>query len=67
MGVILLNLAGEIYSCSAVDKLPEPTGDDDSTPLGKLFRLCWEKQEFGLYANLLGIPVSLFEENSVGE
>ena len=24
-------------------------------------------QEFGLYANLLGIPILLFEENSAGE
>ena len=28
---------------------------------------CWGNQEFGLYANLLGIPVLLFEENSAGE
>ena len=28
---------------------------------------CWENQKFGLYANLLGILVLLFEENSTGE
>ena len=28
---------------------------------------CWGNQEFGLYANLLGISVLLFEENSAGE
>ena len=33
----LLNLAGEMYLCSAGDKLPESTGEDDSTLAGKLF------------------------------
>ena len=34
---------GRFILYSAGDKLPESTGDDASTPLGKLFfRLCWE-------------------------
>ena len=37
----LLNLAGEIYLHSAGDKQPESTGEDDSTLVGKPFRLRW--------------------------
>ena len=33
----LLNLAGEIHLYSAGDKLPESTGNDDSTLAGKPF------------------------------
>ena len=38
---------------SAGDKLPESTGEDDSTPLGKLFRLHWEN------FNSTGVPCIL--------
>ena len=34
----LLNMAGEIRLYSGGDKLPESTGEDDSTLLGKLLR-----------------------------
>ena len=36
----MMNSAGEIHLHSAGDKLPESTGEDDSTLAGKLFRLC---------------------------
>ena len=36
----LLNLAGEMYLYFAGDKLPESTGEDDSTLSGKLFLDC---------------------------
>ena len=36
----LLKLAGETYLCFTGDKLPESTGEYDSTPLGKPFLDC---------------------------
>ena len=41
-------MVGERFLYSAGDKLPESTGEDDSTPLGKLFRLCWEMAPLGV-------------------
>ena len=35
-------------------KLPESTRDDDSTPLGKIFRRCWETAPLGVVCMPLG-------------
>ena len=41
-------MAGEIHLHSAGNKLPESTGEDDSTLEGKLFRLCWGMAPMGV-------------------
>ena len=47
MGNNLLNMAGETHLHSAGDKLPESTGEDDSTLLGKLLDCTGEMAPLG--------------------